>query len=725
MTLEKLGKYEIRATLGRGAMGVVYDGWDPGISRRVAIKTVRLPDPPDSEAQDELARFKREAQAAGRLNHVNVVGVFDYGETAEVAYIVMEFVDGHTLRTMLGDDQRMAAPVVERIMADVLAGLAYCHARGVVHRDIKPANIMITPAGQAKIADFGIARIESSSMTQAGTVMGTPAYMSPEQFMGAVVDARTDIYSTGVLLFQLLTGERPFEGSMTTIMHKVLNSVPPKPSDLAVTVPPSLDAVVARAMARRPEDRFDSAAAFADALRAAFAAPPAEDGTVIVSAPPPPRFVPAPAPPAPRAPSRMRATGSRTPLLAGLAVAVLAAGGAAAYLATRPAGVPVDPGTAIVVPPREASAAPPTRPNLPPIEQTRPAPPPEMALSRPPPSPTGPVAPPLGAAAGPPPPPPPSRLVAPTQSPLVQPSSSPAIQEPPRQGALPPPVADVPPVIPPAPPANTQIAPVGTAPAQTPPIQTPPVQTAPVPPVPVRTAMLSPEMLRPAIGAALTATPCSFTVGSITPQGSASVGGVASGQAFSALRQAVEGAAPGVSLRWQITDMGTAFCPALDLIHSLAPPFGAPRGVSLSLDNARTRLVTDDYIVPHVVMPDAPAYLAVDYLVHDGTVYHLYPNKDDPAASDARRLFAAHAVAVIGEPHGFRGWQVYEPYGRDLVIAIASSVPLLGIRAVDPQSLNEPTGPYLEALKTAIEAARRQDARLAADALVLETAPKP
>jgi serine/threonine-protein kinase len=242
----RLGKYELRGTLGRGAMGVVYDGWDPIIARRVAIKTVKVPDPTDAEAMEELARFRREAQAAGRLTHPNIVGVYDYGEDGDIAYIVMEFVDGPTLKSLLEKQERMALPEVARVMEDVLAGLAFSHARGIVHRDIKPANVMLSSDGRGKIADFGIARIESSSMTQAGTVMGTPAYMSPEQFMGQTVDARTDIYSCGVLLYQLLTGERPFEGGMTAIMHKALNTEPPKPSDLSVTAPPALDAVVAR-----------------------------------------------------------------------------------------------------------------------------------------------------------------------------------------------------------------------------------------------------------------------------------------------------------------------------------------------------------------------------------------------------------------------------------------------------------------------------------------------
>ncbi len=269
---DTLGKYELRHVLGKGAMGVVYEGFDPIIARRVAIKTVRLPDPDDVEAQEELARFKREAQAAGRLSHPNIVGVFDYGETPELAYIVMEFVDGTTLKHVVDKKERFELGEVVRIMEALMAGLQFSHDRGVVHRDIKPANLMLTQAGEIKIADFGIARIESSSMTQAGTMLGTPSYMSPEQFMGQTVDARTDIYSSGVLLYQLLTGEKPFEGGLTAIMHKVLNTEPPPPSALSVTVPHGFDAVVKKAMAKRPEDRFATARDFAVALREAFTA---------------------------------------------------------------------------------------------------------------------------------------------------------------------------------------------------------------------------------------------------------------------------------------------------------------------------------------------------------------------------------------------------------------------------------------------------------------------
>src|ERR1700761_2697846 len=272
MEQKKLGKYEVRSVLGRGASGVVYEGWDPLIARRVAIKTVRLPDAADEEAADILARCRREAQAAGRLQHANIVSVFDYGETDDLAYIVMEFVDGQSLKPILDDRNPLPAAEATRIMTALLAGLQYSHDHGVVHRDIKPANIMLTSRGVVKITDFGIARLESSLMTQVGTIMGTPAYMSPEQFKGEAVDGRTDIYSAGVVFYQMLVGERPFDGTVTGIMHKVLHTQPSWPSAVSVGAPAALDGIVAKAMAKHPEERFATAEEFSRSMRQAIEA---------------------------------------------------------------------------------------------------------------------------------------------------------------------------------------------------------------------------------------------------------------------------------------------------------------------------------------------------------------------------------------------------------------------------------------------------------------------
>ena len=258
----KLGKYVIRRELGRGAMGVVYEGFDPFIERTVAIKTIK-PERIDQAASEMLARFKREAQAAGRLNHPNIVSIYEYGEENGVAFIAMEFIKGKELKDYFESGQRFANKDIARIMGEILGALEHAHRNGVTHRDIKPANVIILEGGVVKVADFGIARIESSELTQAGTVLGTPSYMSPEQFLGTPVDGRSDIFSCGVLLYQFLTGERPFSGAVTTIMHKVLREEPLAPSMLNATLPPAWDAVVKRALAKSPAERYQSAAQFA------------------------------------------------------------------------------------------------------------------------------------------------------------------------------------------------------------------------------------------------------------------------------------------------------------------------------------------------------------------------------------------------------------------------------------------------------------------------------
>ena len=275
--LTRLGKYQIRRELGKGAMGIVYEGFDPLIERTVAIKTIRPEQLNKDQAKEILARFRREAQAAGRLNHPHIVSIYEYGEDAEtgsgasIAFIAMEFIKGRELRSYFEANERFPLKEIVRIMGEILGALGHAHERGVTHRDMKPANVILLDNGAVKVADFGIARLETSELTQAGAVLGTPAYMSPEQFQGQPVDGRSDIFSCGVILYQFLTGEKPFTGNVTTIMYKVLSEEPLAPSMLNTTLPSAWDAVVRKAMAKKVSERFQSAAEFAAAIHAVVA----------------------------------------------------------------------------------------------------------------------------------------------------------------------------------------------------------------------------------------------------------------------------------------------------------------------------------------------------------------------------------------------------------------------------------------------------------------------
>lgn len=282
----QLGKYQIKRELGKGAMGIVYEGLDPLIERTVAIKVIQKSLINESEAQEAFSRFRREAQAAGRLTHPNIIAIYEYGEDNDSAFIAMELVQGRELKDYFSTQRRFDIGFCLGIMQQLLAALEYSHSKGVVHRDIKPANIMITREGQVKIADFGIAKIESSELTQAGTVLGTPTYMSPEQIQGIAVDARSDLYSVGVLLYHLLTGERPFTGTLTAIMHKVLNEPATPPIVHNAALSEALNRLILKAMSKRPEERFQSAAEFWRALHQAAQAPasaaPQADATLVL-----------------------------------------------------------------------------------------------------------------------------------------------------------------------------------------------------------------------------------------------------------------------------------------------------------------------------------------------------------------------------------------------------------------------------------------------------------
>jgi serine/threonine-protein kinase len=284
--MSTIGKYEIRRELGRGAMGVVYEAYDPMIKRIVALKTIRVDQLVGENAESVIARFRREAQAAGKLNHPNIVAIYDIGEETGTWYIAMEFVQGRELKDYFEANERFSPADIVKIMTQMLDALGYSHKLGVIHRDIKPANVILLTGGGVKVADFGIAHIESSNMTQVGTVMGTPSYMSPEQIMGLPIDGRSDLFSAGVILYQFLTGERPFSGSATATMHKVLEEDPLPPSRFNVQVPGAMDAVVRKALAKRPDERYQNADEFAAALRAALASQPhaaAAEGTVLAA----------------------------------------------------------------------------------------------------------------------------------------------------------------------------------------------------------------------------------------------------------------------------------------------------------------------------------------------------------------------------------------------------------------------------------------------------------
>lgn len=267
--ISQLGRYEIVDELGQGAMGIVYKAKDPLIDRVVAIKTINL-SLALNEKEEYEARFYQEAKAAGRLSHPNIVTIFDVGKSGDIAYIAMEFLQGRELRDIMNDCGLLPLDQVLDIVTQVARGLAYAHEHDIVHRDIKPSNIMVVRDGHCKITDFGIARMASSAVrTQTGMVLGSPKYMSPEQVMGKALDQRSDIFSLGVMLYEMLVGKAPFNGeNVNAIMYQTLNMVPPPPTTLNSAVPEMINFIVAKALAKGVDDRYANAMEFADDLRA-------------------------------------------------------------------------------------------------------------------------------------------------------------------------------------------------------------------------------------------------------------------------------------------------------------------------------------------------------------------------------------------------------------------------------------------------------------------------
>jgi predicted Ser/Thr protein kinase len=287
----RLGRYVIESVLGKGAMGVVYLARDPVIGRRVALKTLAIPSDAE-EAEEFRKRFLREAQAAGMLNHPGIVTVHDAGVDDEtgLSFIAMEYIEGRSLRDFLRAGHGFAFSEVARIGAALAGALDYAHSKGVVHRDIKPANILFTPQGLAKIADFGVARLETSNLTATGQFIGTPNYMSPEQVAGGIVDGRSDLFSLGVVLFELLTGQRPFPGhSLTEVAYKIVHEPSRIPSQVRPGLPPAFNPIVLKLLEKDPARRYGRGADVSRALEALRRVLAGLTGDVSQFAPPAPQ----------------------------------------------------------------------------------------------------------------------------------------------------------------------------------------------------------------------------------------------------------------------------------------------------------------------------------------------------------------------------------------------------------------------------------------------------
>jgi serine/threonine protein kinase len=264
----KLGRYVLESILGQGAMGVVYRALDPEIGRRVAIKTIRLDLADTSFEEKELReRFLNEARSAGTMSHQNIVTVYDVGYESHLAFIAMEYIEGNDLKEYMTIKKDIPFREMFRIIFSVAKGLDYSSSKGIIHRDIKPANILLTDDGNVKISDFGIAKLPTSTVTQSGMLMGTPAYVSPEQVMGTSLDVRSDLYSLGVIFYELVTGKRPFVGDPTTVIFQVVQSPPPEPKIKLEGVPRDLKNVILKALAKKPDERFQTGEEFIEAIK--------------------------------------------------------------------------------------------------------------------------------------------------------------------------------------------------------------------------------------------------------------------------------------------------------------------------------------------------------------------------------------------------------------------------------------------------------------------------
>ncbi|MGH8830879.1 MAG: serine/threonine-protein kinase [Polaromonas sp.] len=288
MSLKKLGRYDLIRVLGKGAMGQVYEGRDPNLDRRVAIKTIKVENLSEDAAAEYEVRFRTEARSAARLQHPNIVSVYDSGRDGDIAFLVMEFIQGDDLKHLLDKGECYTLAQTLGIMGDLLSALDYAHRQNLVHRDIKPANLLIETSGRVKLTDFGVARIQDSGEATwtRDAMVGTLKYMSPEQVQGRPIDARADLFAAGIVLYQLLTGKRPFDGDNDfAIIQQIVGHTPAAPTSCNPKLPPAIDAVVARALGKSRDQRFATAQEFAAMLQAASRE--ASDPTIVPPASPP------------------------------------------------------------------------------------------------------------------------------------------------------------------------------------------------------------------------------------------------------------------------------------------------------------------------------------------------------------------------------------------------------------------------------------------------------
>jgi serine/threonine-protein kinase len=269
--MDKIGKYKILGVLGKGGMGIVYKALDPDIEREVAIKTIRFDNFQEGTQKDDLmTRFIREARAAGKLSHPNIVTVYDVCREQDLTYIVMQFVEGQSLRALIDSGKRLSPPEIDALMKPVADALDYAHNSGIIHRDIKPANILIDKTNKPFLADFGVARMDTSTMTQSGTTVGTLSYMSPEQIKGQTIDRRSDIFALGIILYELLSGKMPFHGdNISTLVYKIVNEQPQRITEINKDIPVGYDLVVQKTLAKNPEDRYQNCRQLIAALESA------------------------------------------------------------------------------------------------------------------------------------------------------------------------------------------------------------------------------------------------------------------------------------------------------------------------------------------------------------------------------------------------------------------------------------------------------------------------